>query len=275
MFDETYLEKLNDKIAEKIDSRLYLAAYYHPKRVSSDTSSEHVFWTAITNIYSLFADCAGYVKIDLLNLLYKNNVLEESDKRKISDFVQLIKSIRSLFCHNMSSELDDEIQKQLEDFNNFLKRQLHRKNLVVSIPYEMSLPPEDWEKLIRYLYSESQSCFEILDESINKISERNKDKIVDEWLEAIAKWYGRSFYFETAAKNFFEFKHRTLEKSANNNNDVGKSVYSQEKNNWIKEQRREWKENGKNYMKKLNEPVFPIIINCFLFSQVTRECSHY
>lgn len=258
IFDGKSVETLNNKISKKVDPRLYLAAYYNPKCVSSDTSSEHTFWTAVTNIYALFTDCAGYIKDDFLNLLHKNNILNSSDKKRIQNFIQLIKCTRSLFCHNMSFELV-ETQKQLDKFNMFLKRRLQRESSVVSIPYKPELSSEDWDKLTSYLDSEFQSCLNILDGSINKIATRNeitKRNIVELWLKAIANWYERSLYFQTIANNYFKFKYCYLEQVINerDQNDV---PYKIMRSNWIKEQNENWRRDKMKYMIEMKEPVFP------------------
>ena len=239
-----------------------MAAYYNPKRISSDTSSEHAFWTAVTNIYALFTDCAGYIQDGLLNLLCKNNLLKSSDKKKINYFIRLIKYTRSLFCHNMSFELG-ETEKQLGKFNMFLNEQLQHEIPGVSIPYKTELSSEDWDKLTSYLAFEFQSCIGILGKSIDKIAtlnEKSKSYIVDEWLKLIADWYGRFFYFQKVANDYFELSCH-----------LGNKM---DKNEWIKEQKKNWKNNKKTYVKKMKErkePAFPDkILTRFFFDQMHK-----
>ena len=267
IFNDEPVEKLNNKIAKKIDSRLYLVAYYKPKRISSNTSSEHAFWTAVTNIYTLFTDCAGYVNDNLLTLLFNKKLLVKSDKWKINNFIQLIRSSRSLFCHNMVSEFT-ETDKQLRLFNKFLKEQLRRESPNVSIPYKPFLSSEDWEVLISYLHYESQNCFDILDNSINKISACNEEKkkyIVDKWLEYILKWYGRSSYFQIIGKSYFNFKNL---KNRNNGNDYWTNKQC---NIWIQDQKEKWKEKFTEYVMEVDKPIFPHeILSIFFHEQVVN-----
>lgn len=242
MFDEQPVEELNAKIAEEIDPRLYLATEYNPKRISSNTSSEHAFWIAVTNIYGFFFDCAGYVKI---NNDYVLNLLD--DKGKIKNFIELIE-MRHLFCHNMSPN-SRKTNKQLDDFNKFLKEQVHQE---VSIPYELSLSYKEWEKMTLHLCIEFQQCFDILSKSIDKIAKHSqKEEIVNKWLNAIIKWYEKSSYFTSAGFDCYDW----LEEDDNYN------LFLEPKNLWINQKRRLWTENNydfpMNHIKTLREPIFP------------------
>ena len=239
-FNEQPVEELNAKIAEEIDPRLYLATEYNPKRISSNTSSEHAFWIAVTNIYGFFFDCAGYVKDNyVLNLL--------DDKDKIKNFMELIK-MRHLFCHNMSPN-SRETDKHLDDFNKFLKEQVHQE---VAIPYELSLSSKEWEKMTRRLSIEFQQCFDILSKSIDEIAKHSqKEEIVNKWLNAIVKWYERSSYFTSAGFDCYDY----LAKDDNYNLSLG------ERKSWINQKRKLWTEDDYDlpmkYIKTLREPIFP------------------
>ena len=268
IFNDEPVKKLNDRIAKKVDSRLYLAAYYKPKCISSNTSSEHAFWTAVTNIYTLFTDCAGYVKADLLTLLFEEKLLEESDKKKIDNFIQLIRASRSLFCHNMALEFE-EPKTQINLFNKFLKERLRREISDVSIPYKPFLSSEDWEILIDCLYCETKNCFNILDKSINKIpvcSKEKKRSIVDKWLKYILKWYGRSSYFQIMGKSYFKYKNGL--ENHNENNDV--KLYNVMCSFWIQQQKEKWKEKFTEYVMEVDKPIFPHEILSIFFHQVVN-----
>lgn len=262
IFNEEFVEDLNEKIASKVDPRLYLAAYYNPKRISSDTSSEHAFWTAVTNIYALFKDCAGYFKDNFLDLLCRNMVLDESEKIKIEKFITLTEHTRHLFCHNMSSD-SSETQKQLKNFNKFLKEQLQREIRVVSIPYKLELSPKDWYKLIDYFYSESQSFLSILSKSIDKIAIHNKKtNIVSKWLNLMAKWYGQSLYFQIVGKDVYIWRYRSDGVKIEEKKD---SYFYK---SWTQKQKGKWKEEGIGYMIEMDEPVFPYkTLNNFFYAQ--------
>ncbi len=265
-FDETFIESINSSIKENIDCRLYLTAYYKPKRISADTSSEHAFWVAVTNIYGFFSDCSGYIEHDFLTMLKRQKLLKSEDFKRIKEFISIVEDIRSLFCHNMSTE-SLQTEEHLKSFNNFIQQILQTDISPVSIPYQLHLRDSEWEKLTISLSSEFQENMQVLAKAIDRIVKHiSKEEIINEWIGFIAKWYENPILFKLAAAPYY----RLLSQMDN----INYPLTYYRKNSWIQERKNEWEKNGISYIKEQKEPILPYqILSSFFYDAVNKSCS--
>lgn len=248
-FDEKFIESINAKIAKDLDCRLYLAAYYNPKRISSATSPEHVFWVAVTNIYGFFVDCSGYINKDFLYLLKQNSILKNDEYKKIRKFICIVKDMRSIFCHNMSTE-SPQTEQYLKCFKMFINGNLQKDISFIEIPYQLTLETTDWELLTIALIDRFQECLQILDKSVTEIVKHpDKERIANEWISFIVKWYENSVVFHLVADYYYNFLSKIDEVNYPSN--------SVQKKEWIKDRKKEWKESAISYLQNKKKPIFP------------------
>ena len=207
-FFESAVNTLNNNIIEKLDVRLYFAAYYCPKRVGEGSSPEYAFWVSTTNFYGLFKDCALCMKerlekISWLRLLRSHSILSSLEERRIEQCITLINDLRSIFCHNTCID-SLKTQLQFDALNEFLQSELDTGEDLISFPYDLSLSDEQWSKLNNSLHGRINEVLRFITHAIDEIERRNcKNFIIDRWIDYIAEYYKteafkNSFFYESA-----------------------------------------------------------------------------
>lgn len=239
IFCTTKIEEINSLIQNEIDSRLYFAAYYSPK-VMSSKSNEYNFWCGVTNLYGLFKDCS--IQKNLLQLFKKYDILDVGTEQKAINFFHFIMDLRSIFSHNSSKE-NITSSMHYKKFIKFVKEHLHTQ-MPNTLPYSISLSNEDWLILLKALSAKTDKYLKTINTTLEKIQKSdNKDKIISEWISLIATWYSASNVLHIVLTDTYR-----LIKAA------GKTILS--KNEWINtvEKNMPEKENlQKAYVKYISE----------------------
>ena len=97
-FSSGTIDEVNN-YAEQLDKKLYVFAYYSPKRYEYiellDTREK--FWIAVTNLYALYHDCNPFLK-SIDSIFYQN----DQRIRNLKPFHDLLGDLRGMYCHNSS-----------------------------------------------------------------------------------------------------------------------------------------------------------------------------
>ena len=207
-FFESAVDTLNQHIVEKLDTRLYFAAYYCPKRVGEGSSPEYAFWVSVTNFYGLFKDCALCMKerlkkISWLRFLRSRSILSPSEERRIEQCITLINDLRSIFCHNTCND-SLKTQLQLESVNEFLQSESDIDEELISFPYDLSLSDEQWITLNDSLHGRMSEVLKFIARAVDEIERQNcKNSVIERWIDYIVEYYKteafkNSFFYESA-----------------------------------------------------------------------------
>lgn len=204
-FSLEQVEELND-MAGSLDRRLFLFAYFEPKKLPPENNWQMGFYTAITNLYGLFWDCGSFVKNKLMTFRPQNchqgilprefhstrcNLTSAGNeiRSRFYAFIKHISSVRAVFCHNCSEEL--YLSKQNIDIQN------QRFESILSFDMNSSVICEqDWEKLLISLIEDANAVVNDLVTCLDwlkklKINNPTTFKqIIDDWLcNGIGNWY--------------------------------------------------------------------------------------
>lgn len=185
--DITIAEKLNS-MAQQIDQRLYLIAYYCPK-IMTDKNIEYTFWCGVTNAYGLFCDCANFhikMKKNLFKIFVDNGLMLNDDYEIIRTFFYNISALRSYFCHNCSNEFYYS-RNHIITINQLIFKQF---GLMTNKPEGLSKITEkrQWELLLFWLDNNMNEYVNILIKTLNNLAKfEHKFKVVEEWLSVIAQ----------------------------------------------------------------------------------------
>lgn len=97
-FSSGTIDEVNN-YAEQLGKKLYVFAYYSPKRYEYiellDTREK--FWIAVTNLYALYHDCNPFLK-SIDSIFYQN----DQRIRNLKPFHDLLGDLRGMYCHNSS-----------------------------------------------------------------------------------------------------------------------------------------------------------------------------
>ena len=178
-------EQLNEK-AFLVDKRLYLFAYYEPKKYIEEESYRSKFITAITNLYGLFWDCCPFMRTLLKS---SNSILLTNWAQIQRDFQNLrntISAFRSIFCHN-NSDIYPLNAVHFELANQWIFSQC-------GIAKELSdLNDSEWEELLYILHCQADTFIKSVEININGIASTSdvirRKHTIDWWIEAIARSY--------------------------------------------------------------------------------------
>lgn len=189
VFSSKEADRLNSIVKKNIDSKLFLFAYYSPK--SSVDVGELGFWKGITNIYGLFIDCAAFMKNgenNFLSLLNDKKIINDNEFKLISNLMNTVTGIRSLFSHNSSPQYSKS-NNNLSLLKNFLKKALN-KEIEASNLEEIILSEDEWKQCTNHLVEKAREFVSILESALSVITEHQEKKgIIEEWSQLIIEWY--------------------------------------------------------------------------------------
>ena len=184
-FSEDDVEKLNKK-AFSLSKSLFLAAHYEPKDYPSEESARCKFWTAITNLYGLFWDCAPFLPPIISNrdgILLSNATTVKTRFYRLRNFVD---SFRSIFCHNNSDvfPLTEEKHIAAEEF----VAQICHENIAIC-----NLQEKHFVLLLDELTDSAENVIIDIDGALNNLisspDTARVEKAIDVWIDAIADTY--------------------------------------------------------------------------------------
>lgn len=184
-FSSTVPERMNEK-AFLLDKRLYLFAYYAPKRYISTESYRSKFITATVNLYGLFWDCCPFMP----KILETANSILLTDWNSIRDTFHSLRNIisafRSIFCHN-----DSDIYPLNAVHYEIAHQWILSKCKIDADLFDIS--DSEWEKLLFALHSQAESFIDAIESNIDSLSITSevsrRHRTINRWIEAIAESY--------------------------------------------------------------------------------------
>lgn len=189
VFSSKEADRLNSIVRQNIDSTLFLFAYYCPKNTLD--YGELGFWKGITNVYSLFVDCAAFMKTGertFLDILKTKGIISDAEFKKINKLMKLSDGIRSLFSHNNPLEYSRS-NYNIDMLKKFVSEALS-KEIDVNDINDVSLSVDEWTQCTKYLVDKSKECVSILEKALLSIAEYSeKNSIIREWKNIIIVWY--------------------------------------------------------------------------------------
>lgn len=194
LFSSQNINTLNFRLSS-IRPGMVLCYQYCPKLYKEPLSDKEAFWLAITNIYSLFYDCSGFLfrraadhynNDNVLSILKQGGYISRIDQIKIKTFIRHLNAIRSYYCHNKISGFNDTIG--IESNFTSLEKILVPDSLRDLSTYTNYKPScDELRKNVDYIFS-------ILDNSIKAmeddrgVNKRKVDELTQKWVELQAKW---------------------------------------------------------------------------------------
>lgn len=232
VFNSDIPEKYN-KMAIKIDKRLFVFAYYNPKEWQTYSNTQTAFILGVSNLYGLLFDCGSVIKS-----LCSGEIIPRTEKRdieKYEDIASELASIRIVLFHNISPELGKKNISHLKTYQNWIADSLR------AIGKQTPECETDWNYPLNKLLDKANELNMIISKLISRtgnLSWIEKNEIVNNWIErGILFWYKKENgplyeYIKTAYIWRYNF-------------DFGmepKRIYKSEINNWIE-----------NYMNSIGE----------------------
>ncbi len=174
------------KLAHQIDLRINLFEGYFSK-MSNNYNGELLFWRQIVTIYGLLADCDRFQikdKKNMFDLMYRYDLIDQSDYEKALVFWTDISEFRKWFCHNNDENLYYPQQRM-----QYIKKYLNKTFLIASNKPESikDIKDKDWDKLVCDVDRRFQVYLDTLKSGLCEWqSSCDKDDLIDEWIQILA-----------------------------------------------------------------------------------------
>ena len=186
-----------NRYSKQINPSLFLADSYEPKQIPINAGQEVVFWYDVTNLYALFADCMPYlyrvgerfnrtnIKLNnsksLFDILRFNNLLAERDEKKIKQYIDAIKELRSCFCHNKCFNT-----LNVSKINMGMGMHSQKWGLFPHLGCSEAFNYNEANEILRMKTAEMIS---IIDTFMCLVINNADDKLITEWSKSIVTWY--------------------------------------------------------------------------------------
>lgn len=171
-------ELLNQKVREKIDSRLFLVCNYIPTDAVV-FNWDAKFYLGIQNLYKFAIDTSCIIPS-------LNSYVPITQKGSFSDFrdsINKVRMLRSVIDHNNNEKNGYFEQEQLEQYTTWI-REVLKKNQIES--------EDDFKKLYQELEKLGNKIVSDLNRFIDLVSsDPDRNRIVSEWEDNILRWYSK------------------------------------------------------------------------------------